>query len=115
MTQATAEKPTPKTVSIDVDTESYSKGYEDAYIRYTKQPAQYWGHDSQYWVDYAVAWLPIVLLAIFFLVVTKKATTRQKILLDKYTTLVETQIKALQESQITNKLLGEILAKPDKK
>lgn len=117
-----AVKNVPKTVTIDVEAESWSKGYQAA----TQDCATYSSsgqiHDTYYVVPYYMTLLrefsPLIILLIFlllFLFFLKRAVKRQRTYFEKYDLSMERQKQALEGIETTNKLLAEISQKLDKR
>ena len=81
MIEETVKKGFPKVI-IDVDEESYNRGYDDGYAQpcrtVVKTPDLYLGHTVKYWEDIGVAWLPLVFILIVFSLLLKRTAKRQK-------------------------------------
>jgi hypothetical protein len=75
----------------------------------------YLGHEKQYWGDMAINWMPFLFLCIFLFYLIAPGRGTSKKYRELYEQSVETQKKAYEEIQVTNKLLIEILKKLDAK
>lgn len=74
----------------------------------------YLGHEKQYWGDMAINWLPFLMLCIFLFYLIAPSRGTNKKYREMYEQSFETQKKAYEEIQVTNKLLTQLLEKLDK-
>lgn len=121
MTEVKIEKQTPKTITVDVNAESYNKGYDDAYegcYKTTQPTEKYMGHTGQYWFDSLLNWLPIFIFLLIILAVASKSVKRQKEYMAGYVKrhddALNKQQQAYEELQKMSALLSEISKKLDR-
>lgn len=115
MAEEIAKAENAKTITIDVNEESYNQGYSDAYAGCSKNSDLYLGHTSTYWTDLAVSWFPFSVFIFVFCILLLRGTKQQKSYMDKYNVSMDRQQKALEIMEQTNKLLAEISHKLNNK
>lgn len=120
MAEVKTEKTVPKTITVDVNAESYNRGYDDAYEGCYKatQPAEsFLGHTKQYWFDITIAWMPLLICFLVIIVLAGRSVKKQKEYMAGYTKRhddsLDKQKQALEELKKINLLLLEISKKLD--
>ncbi len=125
--QKTAEKEIPKTITVDVNTQSWADGYEAAdkeCAAYSQKPAEkYFGHTVYQWQHLAFNFIPLFLLIVLAIIWVRFLTKRQKKLyyeineknIERIERSIAKQDKGIENQEKTNALLQQLLEKMDKK
>jgi len=108
------EKQIPKTMTIDVNEQSWSKGYDVGYNEGCPQITRptYLGYPMSYWGDLVANYAP---LGLFFVLIMLFARRQRKQYLNKYETSLERQKQSVDLQEKAIQLLTEISQKLDKK
>lgn len=119
-------KEAPKTITVDVDEQSWAGGYDAASkdcTYYNQPPAQqYLGRTLQQWEKLAFDLIPLLIFIVIFLAFFNVAIKKQRAAYKKMNDdavlriekSIENQLKAIEEQKKTNNLLQQLLEKMDK-
>ena len=104
---------TNKSITIDVNAESYGKGYEDASAECAKQDRETWvSYGQKQFISTIEGWIPVILLLGLVILWSKR---RWRTYDAMNLAIVERQKQSLELIAKTNMLLAEISKKLDSK
>ncbi len=118
------EIPETITLNLDVNDESYNKGFDDAYqsCNQHEQLESYFGYTSYQWKQMAFAYMPVLAILVFILFllfILRRTQSKNLAAYDRNLAQIqkslENQEKAIAQGKKTNELLQQLLEKIDGK